>query len=269
MPKGVRMNVAYPERATPGASARAAAALHLLAATGSRLVLAACAVAALWLAAGVADVRAQSSHGIGALTGVAPARKAVRSLRDLRYRELVRQRYDFSCGSAALASLLQYGYGMDVSEPELIRQMMAGADPEEVVRNGFSMLDMKRYVEAVGMRAHGYRIEPDALYRLQVPVIALLDIKGYRHFVLVKGASAGRVYVADPALGHRVMLEADFVAGWNGIVLAVLADTPMRADSYLVNSRSSPALQRRVDALDRATSPPRVVEYGLVITDLF
>lgn len=251
------------------ACAHATALPRFLSASGSRLVLAVGAATALWLTAGVADVRAQSSHGIGALTGVAPAHKSMRSLRDMRYRELVQQHYDFSCGSAALASLLHYGYGMDVSETELIKQMMAGADPEEVVRNGFSMLDMKRYVEAVGLRAHGYRIEPDALYRLQMPVIALLDIKGYRHFVLVKGASAGRVYVADPALGHRVMAEADFVAGWNGIVLAVVADMPIRADSYLVNSRTSPALQRRVDALDRATTPPRVVEFGLVIADLF
>lgn len=248
--------------ATPSAFPRITAA-------GIRLLLAVVATLLLWSMAGIADVRAQSSHGIGALTGVAPAHKSVRSLRDLRYRELVQQRYDFSCGSAALASLLHYGYGMDVSEQELIKQMMVGADPEEVVRNGFSMLDMKRYVEAVGMRAHGYRIEANALYRLQVPVIALLDIKGYRHFVLVKGASAGRVYVADPALGHRVMVEDDFVAGWNGIVLAVVADTPIRSDSYLVTSHDSPALKRRVDALDHATTPPPVVEFGLVVTDLF
>lgn len=215
------------------------------------------------------EATAQSRHAIGPMASVAPAHKTVRTLRDLRFRDMMPQRYDFSCGSAALASLLHHGYGLDVSETELIRQMMAGANPEEVVRNGFSMLDMKRYVQAIGMRAHGYRIEPEALYRLQVPVIALLDIKGYRHFVLVKGASAGRVYVADPALGHRVMPEPDFVAAWNGVVLAVVADTPMRGDSYLVNSRTSPALQRRVDALDRATTPPRVVEFGLVMADLF
>ncbi|GAB2628469.1 C39 family peptidase [Novilysobacter erysipheiresistens] len=244
-------------------------AFQRIKAAGMRPLLAGVAAVVLWPIAGVADVQAQSRHGIGVLTGIAPAQKSVRSLRDLRFRELVQQHYDFSCGSAALASLLQYGYGMDVSEQELIKQMMVGANPEEVVRNGFSMLDMKRYVEAVGMRAHGYRIEPDALYRLQIPVIALLDIKGYRHFVLVKGASAGRVYVADPALGHRVMVEDDFIAGWNGIVLAVVADIPIRSDSYLVNSHESPALKRRVDALEHATTPPRVVEFGLVVTDLF
>jgi len=131
------------------------------------------------------------------------------------------------------------------------------------------MLDMKRYVEGLGLRGHGFRIDAEALYRLQMPVIALLDLKGYKHFVVVKGAASGRVFVADPALGHRVMSEGDFVQGWNGIVLAVVGDRPIDPDSYLVSSRSSPALARRVDALERATTPPPVVEFGLVHVDLF
>ena len=211
---------------------------------------------------------AQTAFNAGQL-GTAPVSKQVRTFRDLRFRELMPQQYDFSCGSAALGSVLQYGYGIETDEQEMIRRMMVGVDPRQVVQNGFSMLDMKRYVETLGLRAHGFKIEPDALYRLQMPVIALLDLKGYKHFVVVKGADAGRVFVADPALGHRVMNERDFVEGWNGIVLAVVGDRPMDPDSYLVNSRSSPALQRRVDALDRATTPPRVVEFGLVHADLF
>lgn len=202
--------------------------------------------------------------------GSAPVIKQVRTFRDLRYRELIPQRYDFSCGTAALATLLQYGYGYQgVSEVELIKRMMVGVDTKQIVANGFSMLDMKRYVESIGLQAHGFRIESDALYRLKMPVITLMDIKGYKHFVLVKGAEAGRVFIADPALGHRVVFEDDFIKSWNGIVFAVIADRPLRADSFLVNNRTSPALLRRVDALDRATAPPRVVEFGLVVADLF
>ena len=214
---------------------------------------------------------AQTVVEIGRLAGPAatPLRKQMRTFRDMRFRDLMPQRFDFSCGSAALGTLLQYGYGIETNEAKLITAMMEGNDPEQVVKNGFSMLDMKRYVDSIGMRGHGFKIEPDALYRLQMPVIALLDLKGYKHFVVVKGASAGRVFVADPALGHRVMSEADFVAGWNGIVLAVVGDTPMHADSYLVSSNSSNALGHRVDALDRATTTPQVVELGLVYMDLF
>lgn len=202
--------------------------------------------------------------------GSAPIYKPIRTFRDLRFRELMPQRYDFSCGTAALATLLHYGYGYeDVSEVDLIKRMMAGADTKQVLTNGFSMLDMKRYVESRGLRGHGFRVDIDALYRLKMPVITLMDIKGYKHFVLVKGAEAGRVFIADPALGHRVVFERDFTKDWNGIVFAVIGDRPLRVDSYLVSSRSSPALQRRVDALDRATTPPRVVEFGLVQADLF
>lgn len=201
--------------------------------------------------------------------GSVPVTKQVKTFRELRFRELMPQKYDFSCGSAALASLLNYGYGKQVTEVGLIKDMMVGADPKEVVKNGFSMLDMKRYAETIGMRAHGYRIGADALYQLQMPVIALMEIKGYKHFVLVKGASAGRVFIADPALGHRVVFERDFVQGWNGIVLAVVGDQPMRADSFLMRDRGSLALKRRMDTLDRATTPPPVLEFGLVRADLF
>ncbi len=51
----------------------------------------------------------------------APMTKRMHSLRDMRYRDLVRQGYDFSCGTAALATVLRYGYGMDVTEAGLIK----------------------------------------------------------------------------------------------------------------------------------------------------
>ncbi|MCL1636014.1 C39 family peptidase [Luteimonas sp. SX5] len=199
--------------------------------------------------------------------GSVPVTKQVKTFRDLRYREMMQQHYDFSCGSAALATLLHYGYGIEVSETDLIKKMLVGADPKEVVKNGFSMLDMKRYVESIGYRGHGFRIKPDALYQLQMPVIALMEVRGYRHFVLVKGASAGRVFIADPALGHRVVYEKDFVKGWNGVVLAVVGDKPMLADSFLMRDRGSLALKRRMDVLDRATTPPPVLEFGLMRAD--
>ncbi|HZX80670.1 MAG TPA: C39 family peptidase, partial [Lysobacter sp.] len=166
------------------------------------------AAAALAVAPGA---RADSRVELAALTGVS-GQKSVRTLRDMRFLDMTPQRYDFSCGSAALASLLSSGYGLETTEEDLIRWMMEGADTREIIRNGFSMLDMKRYVEHLpGFRAHGFKVDADALYRLQMPVIALLDVKGYKHFVVVKGASAGRVFVADPSLGHRVMNEQDFV----------------------------------------------------------
>jgi predicted double-glycine peptidase len=222
---------------------------------------------ALLAASAAAPAMAQVSIDAG-LLGAAPVGKRMHTLIDLRYRDIVRQRFDFSCGSAALATLLNGAYGDRLDETQLIRKMIVGTDAKRVVQQGFSMLDMKRYVESAGMQAQGFRVDSKALYRLRVPVIVLQDLKGYKHFVVVKGADAGRVFIADPALGHRVMSESDFTKGWNGIVLAVTTDRPLIA-SAIVDGRQSLALRQRVDALGRATMPIPVVELGLVRADLF
>ncbi|WP_179402578.1 C39 family peptidase [Burkholderia guangdongensis] len=224
------------------------------------------AVAIVGGTAGVAAF-AQSSIDAYTLTGV-PVTKHVQSIRDLRYRDIVSQRYDFSCGSAALATLLKYGYGIDIPEPEMIRRMMAFSTPEVVVRNGFSMLDMKKFVETLGLRGRGFRVGIDALYHLQIPVLVLMNLDGYEHFVIVKHAENGRIFIADPALGNRILPEQDFSKTWNGLVFAVLGK-PFREDSPLLQNNESLALKLRDQALDTSAAAIPFVEFGLIKADLF
>src|ERR1700744_3651505 len=72
----------------------------------------------------------------------------VTSLKEARYRGTVRQQYDFSCGSAAIATLLTYQYGYPMSEQIAFQQMFAEGDQQKIRREGFSLLDMKRFLEA-------------------------------------------------------------------------------------------------------------------------
>lgn len=124
-----------------------------------------------------AAASAQSSIDTRTLMGV-PLTKHLNSIRDLRYRDIVSQQFDFSCGSAALATLLKYGYGIDIPETEMIRRMMAFSTPDVVVKNGFSMLDMKRFVETLGLRGRGFRVGIEALHHLQIPVLVLMNLNG-------------------------------------------------------------------------------------------
>jgi len=223
--------------------------------------------AALASAAICAPSNAQSTIDTSNLAGI-PIVKTVRSMRDIRYGHIVSQRYDYSCGSAALATLLKYGYGIDIPEPELIRRMMAFSTPEVVVKNGFSMLDMKHFVETIGLRGRGFRVNLDALYHLQIPVLVLMNIGGYEHFVIVKHAENGRVFIADPALGNRIVLDKDFVASWNGLVFAVLGK-PFKENSELLQDNVSLALKLRERALDASTAATPFVDYGLSKADWF
>jgi uncharacterized protein len=210
---------------------------------------------------------AQSSIDTSRLVGV-PLTKPIRSMKDIRYSHIVSQQFDYSCGAAALATLLKFGYGIDIPETELIRRMMVFSKPEVVVKNGFSMLDMKKFVETIGLRGRGFRVNVDALTHLQIPVMVLMNIDGYEHFVIVKHAENGRIFLADPALGNRIVLEEDFAKTWNGLVFAVLGK-PFREDSPLLQDNESLALKLRASALANGTAATPFVEYGLIKADLF
>jgi predicted double-glycine peptidase len=225
-----------------------------------------------FLALGAGLVLSQPGHAQSALNMYAaagvPFNVNVHSIRDIRYEHIVSQRFDFSCGSAALATLLKYGYGIDIPEPEMIRRMMAFSTPEVVVKNGFSMLDMKKFVETIGLRGRGFRVTSEALYHLQIPVLVLMNSDGYEHFVIVKHAEEGRIFIADPALGNRIVMEDDFVKKWNGLVFAVVGK-PFMEDSPLLQGNESLALKLRERALENGTAATPFVEYGLIKAELF
>lgn len=162
--------------------------------------------------------------------------KRVKSVKELRYKKVVRQKLDYSCGSAALATVLKYYYGREISEEEIVREILRFGDKEKISKRGFSMLDLKLFADRIGFRAEGYKVKLEYLPKIPIPTIVLLDIKGYKHFVVLKGVRGDKVYIADPALGNRVMSLEDFARSWNGILLAVFGKRPEGAPPFEVAS---------------------------------
>ncbi|WP_174278999.1 C39 family peptidase [Sphingomonas bacterium] len=149
----------------------------------------------------------------------------VMSWTDIPFRTVIRQRYDFSCGSAAVATLLNYHYDHPTSEVPIFQAMWAAGDQPVIRRLGFSMLDIKRYLDGIGFRTEGFRLSPAQLGNVRRPGIIILDLRGYRHFVVVKGVERGQILVGDPMLGITRYTIADLTAHWNGIFLAIV-DAP-------------------------------------------
>jgi predicted double-glycine peptidase len=159
---------------------------------------------------------------------------ALKSWKELKFDSLVRQQTDFSCGAAAMATIFKYAYGKRTTERQVLVNMLKVADPDLVREKGFSLLDMKHYARAVGMAAEGYQVEYDALRDLKVPAIALLNLRGYKHFVVIRKADANFVHVGDPALGNRVMSRAQFEQAWNKVVF-VMTGKGFNPDTVLLN----------------------------------
>ncbi len=150
---------------------------------------------------------------------------SVTSWRDIPFRTVVRQQYDYSCGSAAVATLLRFHYGLRVTEGEVFEHMFARGDQERIRAVGFSMLDMRAYLQTRGFTADGLRLPLDRLATLGVPAIALISHGNYRQFVVVKGVEGDRVLVGDPTFGLQTYTRAEFEQVWNGVVLAI-RETP-------------------------------------------
>src|SRR5215831_1496379 len=78
--------------------------------------------------------------------------RPVRSVLEIRREHVMMQKWDLSCGAAALGTLLRYQFGEPITEREIARALMSRSEyvrhPELVqVREGFSLLDLKRFVQ--------------------------------------------------------------------------------------------------------------------------
>lgn len=175
--------------------------------------------------------------------GAAAYSVQVVSYRDIPFRTVVRQEYDYSCGSAALATLLRYHYGRDVKEHDVFVYMYEHGNREAIERVGFSLLDMKRYLETHGFEADGFRMSLDALEAAEAPAIVVVNQQGYRHFVVLKGVSGDRVLIGDPALGLKTYSQAEFAAMWNGIAFLIRNS----ADRYNVAEEWRPFAKAPMD----------------------
>lgn len=145
--------------------------------------------------------------------------RPVRSLTELRQRNVVLQQWELSCAAAALATILRYQYGVPVTERSvalgLINREEYLENPDLVrLRQGFSLLDLKRFVDSLGYEGIGLGqlSFPDLLER--APIIVPVRTRGYPHFVVFRGATPDTVLLADPAFGNVTMSVEKFVDGW-------------------------------------------------------
>jgi predicted double-glycine peptidase len=178
------------------------------------------------LAAGLASLalfpapaRSQTRNAAGAAGS-----KNIRSLKEIRDEGVVRQRWDMSCGAAALSTLLTYDFKDNTPETAIVVWILHRVDPVRVrSRGGFSLLDLKHFAEARGYHAEGFSgmsIQDLALQKTSV--ITPIRLKGFDHFIVVKGIVGGHVIVADPGFGNLTMRVDRFQKLWkNGVVFVV------------------------------------------------
>jgi uncharacterized protein len=181
------------------------------------------------------------------------AEEPVRSLREIRQENVVVQQWDTSCGAAALATLLRYQHGLPVSEKPIAEAMLRRSDPLKVkTRGGFSLLDLKRYADRQGLEGLGYmNVGLDDLVDM-APAIVPVVVRGYPHFVVVRGKLVDKVLIADPAFGNRTMDVRSFEEAWQGGITFVVRRRDGELPPNQLTERPTDTLRPSDDAIRSA-----------------
>jgi predicted double-glycine peptidase len=189
----------------------------------------------LALGLGVALMLSAATGAMAATMEVSPGvgsrmQLQVWSLRELKVRSVILQKYDYSCGSAAVATLLTYHYGHPITEEVAFHVMFDNGDQRKIQQEGFSLLDMKRFLDGQGYRADGFEVSLDDLSKAGIPAIVLIVDNGYHHFVVIKGVRDNKVLLGDPAVGMRVVPREQFEASWQNRIVFVIHESPGRGE---------------------------------------
>ncbi|MGC9523684.1 MAG: C39 family peptidase [Anaerolineae bacterium] len=180
------------------------------------------------------------------LSLIAELLSGVASHRDLRHAQVVGQSSNYTCGPAAVSTLLTYYYGIPITEMEALELAEAamraeGGQPGR--ERGINALALLRVLEAKGIPTTGYRVSLGALHdyfeRGGLPLIAHLTTPN-KHFVVAVGVVNDHVVLADPTWGRSIIPFSALIEerGYRGVVLVPIPN---------------PGITQRVRAAQQAT----------------
>ena len=141
------------------------------------------------------------------------------SKEDLRFRFVLEQQTDTSCGISSVATLLSLYRGVPAPEDQLIKQF---ADKfSDTYRVTFA--DMRDMLSHYGVASFGARMSFSQLLSaagLYSPLIVHLSSTD-GHFALLLHTDGEWVALADPSAGLRILHSRRFKHEWTGVALLV------------------------------------------------
>ena len=135
--------------------------------------------------------------------------KHIKSWIEFKNENLTRQKYDYSCGSASLSTVLKYFYDLNISEKDILDTVLKSKGLNNKEKKKFedsdfslSFLDLAKFSNLKGYKAIGLALDLNSLKKLKAPVILFVKIRDNEHFTVYKKMDENYVYLADPSFGN-------------------------------------------------------------------
>jgi len=149
-------------------------------------------------------------------------KRKVKSYIEFKNEGMIRQEFDYSCGSSSLATIFKFFFNEKISEKEVLdwvldkkglidknckdnkKEKCKIKKLEELEEEDFklSFFDLAEFVKEKGYKAVALALNLDELRKLKVPAIAFVKIRRNEHFTVYKGMDKKFVYLADPSFGN-------------------------------------------------------------------
>ncbi len=112
---------------------------------------------------------------------------------------IVEQSHDYSCGTAALTTLLHGIANSQITEEGLIKSISS----DQAKEKGYTMLDLESAAIKLGYQAGIRKISKTELPKVKLPIVLLIGLNSeFPHYVVLKGVVNNIAYLADPMRGN-------------------------------------------------------------------
>lgn len=132
----------------------------------------------------------------------------IKSWKEIKDRNIIKQENDFSCGAASIATILNSYYNIKITEAEVLKLMTKNESMT-------SFDDMQNALLQLGYQSQGYALSYEMLMNLRVPAIVYVKHRKNDHFTVINGINKDFVKLADPSLGNITLSKYAFLKIWN------------------------------------------------------
>lgn len=191
--------------------------------------------------------------------GVVPKVAGTASWQSLQTEHVVMQQHEYSCGAAALATMMTYYFGNPTSELEIlgnVDQLFSEKEGAVIRAAGLSISELGEVAKARGYQSAAVQLAPDVLTNLPGPVIIFIRVDGYAHFAVLREVVNGRALVADPSRGNLSLTIPELLDVWQGETLVLGRDGFGVPESHPLRSSERVVVEANYDKLRRSRLSP-------------